>query len=141
MISQKERRRKQRIDIALSLKITYNKESVLATSKNISLLGAYVYTDEKIPNGTDLNVIVKLPQKQISCQAVAFGSKQLDSLKNKYPYGTGVFFRSFTEQNEIILEKYIDYLLQKEKEAGKLFMHKQKEKLLKRKGGGKSNDS
>jgi len=144
MIPLQERRRRKRIDVALQLKIDYNKESMLGITKNISLLGTYAYTDKSIPKGIDLNIGVKIPQKHLArsskeiwihSQAVAFRSKKSISPQGKSQYGIGIFFRSFSKGSEETLSDYIDYVILKEKEAGKVFMRKRKEKLTKRKGG------
>lgn len=140
----KERRRRKRIDAALALTIEYSEGKIAARTKNISLLGAYIEINRKIPVGTKLNIVIEIPAKgpeksnqsaQITFKGVVLKSKSLISLQGKSSYGTGIFFRSFSQKDNKMLADYIDYILLQEKETGKMFIRKRKNNLLKRKGG------
>ncbi len=140
----KEKRRRKRIDVALALIVEYNQGEIRAETKNISLLGTYIELNKEIPPGAKLNIKITLPpqgsgqsgrNRQVCCEGVAFRSGPLIPLQGKRLYGTGIFFRAFSPGSEKSLADYIDYVLRREKKAGKIFMRKRKEKLLKRKGG------
>lgn len=143
----KERRRRKRIDVALALTIGYNEGKITAKTKNISLLGTYIEINKEIPVGTKLNIEIDIPLRgpeksirsgQANSEGVVFRSKPLISLQGKSSYGTGIFFRSFSQKDERMLANYIDYVLLQEKKTGKIFMRKRKGKLrkdVKQKGG------
>ena len=140
----KERRRRQRADVALTLKIEYNKEGILTKTKNINALGTYTEIAKEIPVGTDLNIRIELPKrgcakagrpKKINCAGVVFRCQPVFSAEGKNQYGIGIFFRSFLEKGEKELSGYVDYLLLQERKIGRMYMRKRKQKLLKEKGG------
>jgi len=144
MARTREKRRRKRIDAALALTIEYDQEKIRAATKNISLLGTFIEVNRAIPTGTKLNIKIKLPPKgpgksgrsrEVRSEGVVFRSSPLISLRGERLYGTGIFFRSFRRGSERTLADYIDYVLLREKKAGKIFMFRRKEKLLKRKGG------
>lgn len=134
MARAKEKRRRKRIDVALALTIEYNEEKIRAATKNLSLLGVYIEINRRLPTGAKLNIKLTIRNKQISCEGVAFRSSPVISLQDNQLYGTGIFFRSFSRGSERTLADYIDYVLLREKKAGKVFMLRRKEKLLKQKG-------
>ena len=140
MARRKERRRHQRIDVALPVKIEYNEAVVSAKTKNISLLGAYIEIDRKFSIGAPLNIAIKVPkiergrltgQKRIDCRGAAFRCQPRAGPESQY--GIGIFFRSISREGEKTLSRYINYVLAQEKKEGKIYMRKRK--LLKRKGG------
>lgn len=139
MASPKERRKRRRIDVALPIRIEYNKEKISAETENISVLGTYIQTGKEIPIGTTLGIEIEIAKagkvKQISCAGVAFRCRPSGSSEPKKQYGTGIFFRSFLENGEKELSAYIDYILSEEKKIGKIYMRKIRQKQLKQKGG------
>ena len=145
MASKFERRRRKRIDVALPIKIEYNKERLSAETKNISDLGTYIEIDKKIPIGTTLDIRLEIPKKKlkrggekklVNCKGVAFRCHPALSPESKKRYGIGIFFRSFLKSGEKDLSNYIDYILLEEKRKGKIYMRKRKRKaMIKRKGG------
>ena len=141
MAGKTERRRRQRIDVALPIKIEYNKQRLLAETKNISVLGTYLETDKEIPIGIALDIEIEIPnlnlretgeRKQISCKGAAFRCQPIVSEESKNRYGIGIFFRSFARGEEKAISKCIEYFLQQESEKGKIYTHKRKQKT---KGG------
>ena len=141
----RERRRRQRVDVALPIKIGYNSRGIKAQSKNISVLGTYLEADKEIPIGTTLNIKIKIPKtgagiskksKEIGCLGIAFRCQPISSSGSKKQFGIGIFFRSFLEKGEQNLSSYIDHVLLQEKEIGKVYMRKRKQGCL-RPGGGK----
>lgn len=147
MARKNERRRRQRIDVVLPIKIEYNKVKISAETKNISVLGAYLETAKEIPIGTSLDIRIEVPKaapvkadkkKRVSCKGVAFRCQPTGPQEPKNQYGIGIFFRSFLRSGEKELSKYIDYFLLQEKKIGKIYMRKRKRKtMLKRRGGKK----
>ena len=137
----KERRRRQRIDVALVTKIEYNKKKIKTQTKNISLLGIYLQNDKEIPIATALDIAIKIPKtkknksRQIHCKGVVFRCRPIASFKPKSQYGIGIFFRSFLEKAEKELSGYIDYVLLQEKRKGEIYMRKREKKRAKQKGG------
>jgi len=146
-LSLRERRRRQRVDTALPIRIKYSREEILGQTKNISVLGTYLEADKEIPIGTTLDIKIRIPEtgqrqagksREIRCAGIAFRSEaQSGSLEPKSQYGIGIFFRSFSGNGEKDLSKYIDYTLSEEKKMGKIYMRKRKRKQRqsKRKGG------
>lgn len=140
----RERRRRQRVDVALPVKIEYNGRRVSATTKNISILGTYIETSKEIPIGAILDIKIKIPKTaagktkkttEIRCVGTAFRSQPTSSLESKNRFGIGVFFRSFLEKSEKDLSNYIDYILLQEKEIGKIYIRKRKQGRSRQKGG------
>ena len=134
MARSKEKRRRKRIDVALALTIGYNEEKIRAVTKNLSLLGTYIEINRRLPADAKLNIELTIRNKQINCEGVAFRSSPVISLQDNQLYGTGIFFRSFSRGSERTLANYIDYVLLREKKAGKIFMLRRK-RTQKRKGG------
>jgi len=137
----KERRRRKRIDVAIPIEIAYNKEKILAQTKNISVLGTYIEIKKRIPAGTSLDIKIKLPRtntlkasedRQINCQGVTFRSGLIGLGEAKNQYGIGIFFRAFLKDGEGDLSKYIDGVLKQEKKMGKIYTHKRRRKGGKR---------
>ncbi len=132
MAQRTERRRRRRIDVALPIKIEYNKEKISARIKNISLLGVYLESDKEIPVGTALNIWVDVPKtqaipgRQINCRGVVFRCQSLAGLEPKARYGVGIFFRSFLEGAEEALGGYIDNVLWQEKMEGRIYTRRRK---------------
>lgn len=130
----KERRRRKRVDVALPLKIEYNKEWLPATIKNISILGAYVQAGKELPIGAELKVDLEIPSAagvpttmaHVSCTAVVFRCQFTGSGGEQGCFGTGIFFRSFHKGGEEQLSRYIDRILLEEKIKGLKFMEKRK---------------
>ncbi len=137
----KERRRRQRIDVALAAKIEYNGKKIKTKTKNISLLGTYLQNDKEIPIGTALDIAIKIPEtkknksRQINCKGVVFRSQPIASFEPKSQYGIGIFFRSFLEKAERELSGYIENVLLQEKRKGEIYMRKREKKRAKQKGG------
>ncbi len=145
-LSLRERRRRQRVDTALPIRIKYSREEILGQTKNISVLGTYLEADKEIPIGTTLDIKIRISEtgqrqagksREIRCVGIAFRSQSSGSLEPKNQYGIGIFFRSFLINGEKDLSKYIDYTLSEEKKMGKIYMRKRKRKQRqsKRKGG------
>ncbi|MBU3933581.1 MAG: PilZ domain-containing protein [Candidatus Omnitrophica bacterium] len=145
-LSLRERRRRQRVDIALPIRIKYSRKEISGRTKNISVLGTYLEADKEIPIGTTLDIKIRIPEtgqrqagksREIRCAGIAFRSHPSGSLEPKSQYGIGIFFRSFSERGEKNLSKYIDYTLSEEKKMGKIYMRKRKkeQRQSKRKGG------
>lgn len=139
----KERRRRQRVDVVLPIKIKYNRKEILTKTKNISILGTYLETGKEIPIGATLDISLSIPRtglikidkkSQINCTGVAFRCQSTGALEPKKQYGIGIFFRSFSEGDEKNLSKYIDYILVQEKRKGKILVHRRQRKQPKRKG-------
>ena len=137
MVRAKERRRRQRIDVALSMKVEYNKEKITTQSKNISILGTYIETNKEIPLGVSLDIKIRIPKvkmflesksKQLKCTGVAFRSEPVGLAQQGRRYGTGIFFRSFEKNGERDLSRYIDCILKQEKKIGKIYMRRRKRK-------------
>ena len=140
----KERRRRQRIDASLAMKIKYNKQLISTETKNISTLGAYVETDRAIPIGTTLDIRIEIPKttglrqiqaKRISCRGAVFRTQAIGTLQAEHKYGIGIFFRSFFQGGERNLQRFIRYMLSREEKKGKIYIRKRKQKELKQKGG------
>ena len=145
-LSLRERRRRQRVDTALPIRIKYSREEISGQTKNISVLGTYLEADKEIPIGTTLDIKIRIPEtgqrqagksREIRCAGIAFRSQPGGSLEPKNQYGIGIFFRSFSERGEKDLSKYIDYILSEEEKMGKIYMRKRKRKQRqsKQKGG------
>lgn len=143
-LTARERRRRQRIVVALPIKIEYNGVELSATTINISMLGTYLNALEEIPTGGDLLIRIKVPKvenrrivktQEIKCLGTAFRCQSLSSPKSEKQYGVAIFFRSFLEEGEEALLNYINYILWKEKEKGKIYIRKRKRKYVRRKGG------
>ncbi|MBL7092125.1 MAG: PilZ domain-containing protein [Candidatus Omnitrophica bacterium] len=145
-LSLRERRRRQRVDIALPIRIKYSREEILGRTKNISVLGTYLEADKEIPIGTTLDIKIRIPEtgqrqagksREIRCAGIAFRCQPGASSEPENQYGIGIFFRSFSERGEKNLSKYIDYTLSEEKKMGKIYMRKRKkeQRQSKRKGG------
>lgn len=145
-LSLRERRRRQRVDTALPIRIKYSREKILGRTKNVSVLGTYLEADKEIPIGTTLDIKIRIPEtgqrqagkgREIRCAGIAFRCQPSGSLEPENQYGIGIFFRSFSERGEKDLSKYIDYTLSEEKRMGKIYMRKRKRKQRqsKRKGG------
>ncbi|TRZ48967.1 MAG: hypothetical protein D4S01_09425, partial [Dehalococcoidia bacterium] len=121
--------------VALPIKIEYNKQRLLAETKNISVLGTCLETDKEIPIGAALDIEIEIPKlslretgekRWISCKGAAFRCQPIVSEKSKGRYGIGIFFRSFAGGEEKAIAKYIEYFLQQESEKGKIYMRKRK---------------
>lgn len=145
MVRVKERRRRQRVDVALPIKIEYNKKRISTRTKNISILGAYIETDREIPIGTTLDIKIVIPKKilarvykhrRISCTGIIFRCHPVAAVEEKNRYGIGIFFRSFEKEGEKDLSAFIDRVLLHEQKLGKIYMQKRKQRKLKQKGGG-----
>ncbi|MFC1699633.1 PilZ domain-containing protein [Candidatus Omnitrophota bacterium] len=137
MMPKKERRRRKRIDIVLPIKIEYNNQRLWALTKNISVLGAYVETDQDIPRGAAMEIQIKLPKpgkqknaqaKEIKCIGIAFRTQSAIAQEKISQYGVGIFFRAFLEGGEKQLSKFIDYILEQEKKIGVIYRRKRKKK-------------
>lgn len=138
MARTRERRRRQRIDVALPIKIEYNNEKISAQTKNISILGTYLEADKEIPLGTTLDVGIEIPKSgQVSCKGVAFRCQPIVSAEPKSRYGIGIFFRTFAKGREKEISKYINYFLLREKKRGKIYMRRRKRMLKPKRKGGK----
>lgn len=133
----KERRRRQRIDVALPIEIVYNKEKIFARTKNISVLGTYLWAEKEVPRDVILDIRIKVPEKgpgqtrkirKIGCVGVAFRCQATAATEPDKRYGIGIFFRSFLKEGEKDLADYIDYILLQEKKTGKIFMRKRKQR-------------
>ncbi len=144
MASARERRRRKRVDVTLLITVEYGKEKILARTKNISVLGTYIESNKEIPIGTPLDIGINIPKgglvkldkgKQTNCSGIAFRCQPTHSLEPTKQYGIGIFFRSFLKTGEKDLSNYINYVLLQEKERGKIFMRRRKERLSKQKGG------
>lgn len=129
----KEKRRRRRIDVALPIKIAYNNQRITSETKNISVLGTYLETEQTIPVGEALEITIKIAKnKLIICQGIVFRCQAIPLAQAKVEYGIGIFFRSFAKNGETDLSGYIEYMLQEEKKRGKIYVHKRK---LRGKGG------
>ncbi|MBN3038010.1 MAG: PilZ domain-containing protein [Candidatus Omnitrophica bacterium] len=138
---EKERRRRKRVDVALPIKIEYNRERLAEATVNISTLGTYFESDNEIPIGTALDMVLEIPKPKmqtaepvhICCSGVVFRCQLTGNRDSKSRFGIGVFFRSFEEGGEESLSQYLDHVISEEKIKGKIFMQKRQEQ--KRKGG------
>ncbi|MFC1632452.1 PilZ domain-containing protein [Candidatus Omnitrophota bacterium] len=140
MMPKKERRRRKRIEIALPIKIEYNNQRLWALTKNISVLGAYVETDQDIPRGAAMEIQIKLPKsgkqktaqtREIKCIGIAFRTQSAIAQEKISQYGVGIFFRAFLEGGEKQLSKFIDYILEQEKKIGVIYRRKRKKRRTK----------
>ena len=138
---EKERRRRKRVDVALPIKIEYNKGQLLERTINISTLGTYIEADREIPIGTALDIDLEIPKPGVKatdkahvlCSGVAFRCQLTSNLNSRNRFGIGIFFRSFYEGGEEELSQYIDYVISEEKKKGKIFMQKRQQKRTKSK--------
>ncbi|MBN2096875.1 MAG: PilZ domain-containing protein [Candidatus Omnitrophica bacterium] len=140
----KERRRHHRIDVNLPITVAYQQKIISSNTKNISILGTYIESNQEITRGMSLDICLTLPKedlkrrksKQINCQGIVFRTQPLTSAGPKSRYGIGIFFRSFLKKGEKELLRYINYALEQERKIGKIIIKKRnKRKLLKQKGG------
>jgi hypothetical protein len=140
----KEKRKRQRIDVVLPIKLEYNQKRLLAKTKNISVLGTYIEVGKAIPIGTAITIKINIPcakslkaktNKEIKCAGTIFRCQPIASLESQKQYGIGIFFRFFFENGEKDLSRYIDCLFLQEKKLGKIYIRKRKQKQIIKKGG------
>ncbi len=135
-----EKRKERRIKVNLPIKITYpGHPEINAETGNISLLGAYIETDEQIPLGTDADIVLQIPScagaaglsGEVRCKGNIFRchpiSRQGNGLafhtakairrepETAAHFGTGIFFTGFSRRAERDkLSRYINFLIEQE---------------------------
>jgi len=120
-----EKRKERRIKVNLPIKITYpGHPEINAETGNISLLGAYIETDEQIPLGTDADIVLQIPScagaaglsGEVRCKGNIFRCHPLRrEPETAAHFGTGIFFTGFSRRAERDkLSRYINFLIEQE---------------------------
>lgn len=122
-----EKRRERRVRANLPIKIIYRKKfQILGRTENISMLGTYLEIDRKIPLGIDVEITLEIPTyiKDLSltgeahCKGNIFRCNLVRESASKKYYGVGIFFTDFlAPADRDKLSKYINFLIQREKQA------------------------
>jgi uncharacterized protein (TIGR02266 family) len=97
-----ERRKYDRVPIAIAVHYENFQETVVVTSRDISLGGLFLGTATPAPPGTDLELRLQLPDDHGQVQATGHVVHCLQGI------GMGVEFRGFTADGEPRLQAYLD---------------------------------
>ena len=121
-----ERRREKRIKARLPITLEYPANaSISACTENISLLGAYLESEEEIAIGTKLSIILTIPAynakdasaTNIKCQGDVFRCNLARQIESRRLYGLGIFFSNFSRQEDRNrLADYLDFLIRQDEE-------------------------
>jgi hypothetical protein len=137
-----ERRKKRRIEAALTLDILYGTNKLTTQSKNISMLGTLIENEQQIPVGTNVEITIYLPLYghyrkpvgPVKCQGTIFRSTLATQAPNPPLFRLGIFFSSFSsKQDSDMLSAYMDYFVSKEKTFVKKRLKQLKAKLKREK--------
>ena len=132
---QDNRRRGRRVTVSLPITLqTDEGAAAQGTTHNISLLGALVELDKGLPLGHPVTSKVTLPNgAQVEAKGLVVRSEPLTSSGR---FGVGLFFNSFSEGAEAPLGRWIDEILdQQRQEAERYFAERERirqEKLEKK---------
>jgi hypothetical protein len=116
-----ERRRRRRVKVQMPLRLDYGSNEALASTKNVSLLGACLSMDRPISPGTRVALSLDIPNYTednrligevkgegaiVRCDSVSEGQSP--------DYESGLFFSSFLPGGEEKLANYLDFVADKE---------------------------
>ncbi len=114
-----ERRNRTRFRVRLPFTLKSNGDEVRGTTRNISLLGISAYTNRPLPQVQPVQCLLELPEKPQPL--VVHGTViRCETLPEPHPDGSyemGVFFKEFPETEESALERFLDQVAQKERQA------------------------
>jgi len=119
-----ERRRRRRVKVQLPVRLDYGNNEALASTKNVSLLGACVTMDKQIAPGTRVALSLDIPkytdQNGLIGEVKGEGAiVRCDSVQEEdrpSAYELGVFFSNFLPPGEEKLMSYLDHIAQQQEE-------------------------
>ena len=123
MVSTKsERRRQRRIRLQLPVRLDYNDNEALASTKNISLLGTCLDVNKAILPGTRVALSLDIPKYiednnltgEIKGEGAVVRCDPLEEGQQYTNYELGVFFSNFLGSGEEKLSSYLDCMAKKE---------------------------
>lgn len=141
-ITDKDRRRQRRIRVQLPVRLDFNNTGGLASTKNISLLGACLNMDKEINPGTRVALSLNIPRyieddkmvgevrgegAVVRCQPEAEEGKELSG------YELGVFFSNFLPPGEEKLINYLDHVAEQEAEEVRKWVQQYRDRIKKHK--------
>src|SRR3989338_4651204 len=91
-----ERRRRKRVKVQLPIRLNFSNTESLASTKNISLLGACINMNREILPGTRVALSLDIPECEIRAEGAIVRCEPEKTAEGKPGgYELGVFFSSF----------------------------------------------
>jgi len=136
-----ERRRNKRVKVQLPVRLDFNTTEALASTKNVSLLGACLNMNREILPGTRVALSLKIPKyvddDKLIGEVKGEGAvvRCEPDTKDEQPFGyeLGVFFSNFMPHDEDKLYQYLDHVSREEEKQIREWVQKYREHIKKRK--------
>jgi len=120
-----EKRRYQRVDKQIPIKLKDGDVDCVTETQNISCIGAYCIVDHYLAPMTKIKTTLLLPSKtrnsysNVNCNSVVVRvEKQNDNLENLY--NIALYFNNINETNKQKINRYIKELKQRETSVSSL---------------------
>ena len=113
-----EKRKYQRVDYNLPIKLSDSEFDIVTETKNISASGAYCSVDTEIPTMTKMRIILLIPLKRstkkhvrrINCEGIVVRNQPVRSNGRHY-YDIGIYFNDIKEKDRKAILSYINSVL------------------------------
>jgi len=135
-----ERRRRRRVKVQMPMRLGYGSNEALASTKNVSLLGACLSMDRQIPTGTRVALSIDIPKyiedSNLIGEVKGEGAiVRCDTMAEGQPsgYELGLFFSSFLPPGEEKLANYLDYIAKKEEDEIRQWVQQYRQHIKERK--------
>lgn len=110
-----ERRRKKRVKVQLPMRLNFSNAEGLASTKNISLLGACLNMNKEILPGTRVALSLDIPGCEVRAEGAIVRCDPEKVAEGKPGgYELGVFFSNFLPPGEEKLSDYLEYMAKEE---------------------------
>jgi len=121
-ITDLERRRQKRIKVQLPVRMNFNNAEGLASTKNISLLGACLNMNRQVLPGTRVALSFEIPKYidndnlvgEVRGEGAVVRCDPDDAQSQTSGYELGVFFSNFLPPGEDKLTQYLDHVAKEE---------------------------
>lgn len=140
-LTDQERRRQKRVKVKLLVRLDYNNNEGLASTKNISLLGACLNMDRQISPGTRVVLSLDIPKYvenenligEIRGEGAIVRCNSVQQPGQPASYELGVFFSTFLPPGEEKLLNYLDYVAKEEEKEVRRWVEQYRAHIRERK--------
>lgn len=144
VIADKDRRRQKRVKVQLPMRLDFNNTQGLASTKNISLLGACLNINKEVNPGTRVALSLNIPRYVEDDRMIGeirgegavvrcHPETEQGQGKELSNYELGVFFSNFLPPGEDKLIHYLDYVAEQEEQEVRKWVQQYRDRIKKRK--------
>lgn len=136
-----ERRRQKRVKVQLPMRLDYDNNEALASTKNVSLLGACLNMDRQILPGTRIAMSLDIPKYvedenligEVRGEGAVVRCDSVSAEGRPAGYELGVFFSNFLPPGEEKLLNYLDHVSKEEEAQIRQWVEKYRQHIKERK--------